>query len=260
MDRFLHESTPGSTVAAYNALAHIYDHVMRHVDYGDWFSLIQRIHMARFRHMPSICEVGAGTGTLGHMLSQAGYHYIASDASPAMCRAARAKGAPVMLCCDATGMALNASFDMVLFLYDGINYLTDLDAYARFFAESYRCLRPGGILLFDITTDYNSRRYFQDVLDHEETGTFEYIRKSRYDKKKHIQYNDFSIFIRNGPHAPHYTKYQERHVQYVFPVRDITRTIDTDRFSIIGIWDGFSFDRWKKTSERIHFCLKKNAR
>ncbi len=244
----------------YEILAGIYDHVMRHVEYSRWLQLIQHIAERYLNgRLHTILEAGAGTGTLGKMLIHTGYSWQGSDVSPGMCRAAQKKTDTQVVCAHAQSLPFQPAFDMVVFLYDGINYLPHLDAYSAFFSEAYRLLLPGGIVLFDITTEYNSLKYFYDIIDHERVGEHEYVRESWYDKKNHIQYNDFSIFISQDTHKDSYRKYRECHKQHIFTTEEIQSIIDPALFSTLGIWDDFSFRRWKKNSERIHFCLKKNT-
>ena len=53
----------------YNALAPVYDKVMRHVNYDDWVKLIKKINSTYFLDtIPRIFEIGGGTGTLGKKL------------------------------------------------------------------------------------------------------------------------------------------------------------------------------------------------
>ncbi|MBD3314309.1 MAG: methyltransferase domain-containing protein [Chitinivibrionales bacterium] len=244
------------TDTCYSALATIYDRVMSHVEYRQWYMLIGKVIK---RHlpvtMPRIFEVGGGTGILGRMLTGDGFRYIGSDLSPSMCRMARKSGLP-FICADARRLPSRGPFHMVIFLYDGINYL-EKEEYPQFFREAYRLLLPGGILLFDITTETNSRMHFVDFVDYEEFEDAFYLRHSYYEARTGIQHNKFTIFLReNGSGS--YSKHHEHHRQRVLPVSGIKSHIPTDLFSILGIWDGYSLNRYTKRSDRIHFCLRKN--
>ena len=166
-------------------------------------------------------------------------------------------GARPVVCTDARHLPLKGSFDMILFLYDGINYF-DVPDYPRFFSEIDRLLAPGGILLFDITTEANSKMHFVDFVDYEEFDDAFYLRHSFFEPRTSIQHNRFTIFLRE-PGQEGYSKYHEHHRQLVLPVNTIKKCIPTDRFSIVGIWDGYSFNRYTGRSDRIHFCLKKKG-
>ncbi|MDR0330579.1 MAG: class I SAM-dependent methyltransferase [Chitinispirillales bacterium] len=243
----------------YDALAPIYDRLMSHVEYDEWVGLIKRV-IGRYSASasPEILEMGAGTGIVGAILREKGYRYTASDLSPPMCaEAARRRGLPICAA-DARRLPFRQVFDLALFLYDGINYIMTLEDYRRLFASVCDVLRPGGLFLFDITTQENSHRHFTHYLDFEDYGDFSYARSSYFDERRSIQHNDFTIYRQSGEHPRLYEKYVETHRQKVFSVPEIERAIPKKRVEVLGIWDGFSFKKHTERSIRVHFLLRKN--
>jgi SAM-dependent methyltransferase len=243
----------------YDALAPIYDRIMNHVSYDEWFRLIGRV-IEKFLPVenPAILELGGGTGALAELLIERGYRYRGSDRCPSMCRAARRRGVR-FFCADGRSIPVKGRFDLVLFLYDGINYLPSLDDYTRLFNEVWSVLSPGGIFLFDITTEANSLHHFRNYLEFEDWGDYSYTRRSYYNKDTMRQHNDFTIFRRVAPESPLYEKHIENHSQCVFGASSIARAVPTPLFCIEGIWDGYSFRQFRPHSERIHFLLKKRG-
>jgi SAM-dependent methyltransferase len=231
---------------------------MRHVRYDEWAALIQRI-LAGYLEEPSrssILEIGAGTGTLGQRLDRLGLRYLASDKSIDMVRIARSRSLDC-LAADGRGLPFKRAFDLVLFLYDGINYLWHLSDYAHLFEQVHRCLRPSGLFLFDITTPANSSKNFSDCLECEDFLDHYYIRHSYYDSAANMQYNDFTIFRRvDGNGSTTYQRFEEAHAQRVLPVPMIEEWIPRDKFHVEGIWEGFTFHRYSRHSERVHFLLR----
>lgn len=228
---------------------------MSHVEYGEWVQLIRRtIDRHARRRVSSVFEIGAGTGILGERLRAEGFEYIGSDLSFAMCREAhrRSRGC---VCADGRALPLKRRFDLVLFLYDGINYLGARADYDALFREVRRVLEPQGLFLFDITTDANSRRYFSDFYDCEDFGDSAYIRHSYYDEVAGIQHNEFAVFHREDG-TDLFKRFDEHHVQRVLPSTTIQAWVPEDLFEIVGIWDGYGFRRGTRSSERIHFLLR----
>jgi SAM-dependent methyltransferase len=240
----------------YGALAPLYDRLMSHVDYGQWLDLIVEVvnKFLKTRKL-SILELGGGTGSLGRKLLRQGYVYTGTDISPAMCAQVPKKG-HTAICADGRAIPFKKQFDMVIFLYDGINYLPSISDYTKLFSEVSNNLIPGGLFLFDITTERNSLENFTDYMDFEELQEASFVRHSWYDKASRQQYNDFTIFARTGTHGL-YTRQSERHCQKVFPFEELAAAVPPDLFEILGIWDNFSFKRANARSERIHFLLRK---
>jgi ubiquinone/menaquinone biosynthesis C-methylase UbiE len=247
------------TFVVYDSLAPIYDRIMSHVDYEEWARLIERI-IEKFLSVqsPSILELGGGTGILSSLLINRGFRCIGSDRCFSMCSVARRRLSP-FLCADARAIPFKSKFDLICFLYDGINYLQTLEEYSYLFHETARHLSPGAFFLFDITTETNSLHHFRNYLEYEDWGDYAYIRRSYYNKEKIEQSNDITIFRRIAHDSPLYEKKIEHHCQKVFSADTIARTVPSEFFEIEGMWDGFSFHRCHSHSERIHFLLKRRA-
>jgi SAM-dependent methyltransferase len=242
----------------YDALAPMYDRLMLHVEYDEWIGLIRRV-AARYgvSREPEILEIGAGTGIVGSVLKGLGYKYFASDLSFPMCREAGAKRGLRVCAADARNLPFRKKFGMALFLYDGINYLPTADDYRKLFASVHDVLTPGGLFLFDITTRANSMNNFSDYLDFDDWGDFSYVRHSYFDPKHSTQHNDFTIHRQSANDPRYYEKFIETHRQKIFSVPEIEKAVPQKRFSIVGVWDGYTFKKYSDKSERIHFLLEK---
>jgi ubiquinone/menaquinone biosynthesis C-methylase UbiE len=249
----------------YSALAPLYDRIMAHVEYDKWVSYIKQIIASHGQTQDMrILEIGGGTGILGAMLLRQGLNYVGSDLSVAMCGLARKKGAP-FFAADARFIPIKRKefFDLVIFLYDGINYLQSINDYDKTFKEVYSFLKPHGLFLFDVTTTANSLKNFNEFVDSGDFGDHFFFRRSYFSLSEIVQYNDFTIFSKypNGPGpgcgGNFYQKFMEHHGQKVFPVSCIRNAVPQDLFNTIGMWDNFSFKRCSSRSERVHFLLRK---
>jgi SAM-dependent methyltransferase len=230
---------------------------MAHVDYDQWVGLIWRV-CKRFMSgtTPSILELGGGTGTLGKRLATEGFSYSGSDLCFEMCATAVRRQLP-FACADARRLPFKKQFGLVIFLYDGINYLLTHEEYRRLFSEVHKCLEPDGLFLFDITTQTNSLTYFVNRYECEDFDDCYCIRHSWYDRVSSVQYNDFTLFFRDKDHPDLFVKKTDHHRQKVFPGRTINELVPKSLFSIEGMWDGYTFRPASRHSERIHFLLRK---
>lgn len=232
---------------------------MNHVGYDEWVTLISKIIKKYCTvKQPSIFELGGGTGMLAKQLKTSAFSYNGSDFSFHMCKEAGKKSVP-FFCCDCRHIALKKKFNIVIFLYDSINYLQSLQDYSQLFNEVYNCLEENGLFLFDITTETNSIRHFYDYLDFEDYEDISFVRHSYYDETCSTQFNEFTIFQREQNNTNLFKKFHELHMQKIFPARSIEEIIPASKFKILGIWDDFSFRKYSHKSERIHFLLKKSG-
>jgi SAM-dependent methyltransferase len=93
-----------------------------------------------------ILDLGVGTGRTVDWLSRRASRYVALDYSEAMVGACRAAFPGVEVhACDAADLSRfdDAAFDVVVFSYNGIDYLSD-EGRARCLREIRRVLAPGG--------------------------------------------------------------------------------------------------------------------
>ncbi len=107
-----------------------------------WLSLVKR---AALDATARLLEVGCGTGNYIAMLAQEfGCAAWGIDPSPGMLSQARARGLPVeFVLGQAESLGFPAATFDLIFSVDVIHHIEDR---ARYFAEAYRVLKPGGLL------------------------------------------------------------------------------------------------------------------
>lgn len=244
---------------AYSSLAELYDSLMSYVPYQNWVEMIREIRDTySVTSNPRIFELGGGTGTLGSMLVFEEFDYIGSDLSPQMCKVAWEKGLD-FITCDCRSISLKESVDLVIFCFDGINYLHSLKDFRTCFEQVHKVLKKGGLFFFDITTKNNSITYFEDYTEAESFENGSYIRHSFFDACTDMQHNDFDIYLAVEGETNRYERFREEHMQKVFPVEEVERTVPRDLFTIEGIWGDFTLETYSPVSERVHFLLRKKG-
>jgi SAM-dependent methyltransferase len=125
---------------------------------------------ARGRDRPALLDIGCGTGTLlGDIRrAQPTWRLAGVDASAGMLAVARAKLPAIsddVLWARASLEALPfaAAFDVCTIFYDTLNHLLEADALARAFAAVAATLRPGGLLVFDITSRHGFEEWWNST-------------------------------------------------------------------------------------------------
>ena len=239
----------------YSALAPIYDHVMRHVDYRDWASYIAGLITTYKPELDSILELACGTGTLASELIkyvEADYHGL--DISPAMIREAQRKlpGIPRLSfgVDDFINLQSDRMADVVLLLYDGLNYLTEIGDLVILFKTAAEHLNEGGIFIFDHSTPANSiinSDYFEDSGKGDD---FSFYRTSKYDSEQKLHTTTFEIGFENG-------LFFEEHLQRAYKASEIMPIVDEVDLTYVDMFENFTNRPPDEKSERIHWIVQK---
>ncbi|MDR3318689.1 MAG: class I SAM-dependent methyltransferase, partial [Clostridiales bacterium] len=136
----------------FGSLAGVYDRFMYDADYDKWFAgvlgLIKSVCPTAREGLDAAC--GSGTFTL--KLADAGYRMTGSDISEEMLSEAlqKGKGRAGFIRQDLNDIRLNRPVDFITILCDGVNYVTE----GLSFRSAYDALNPGGVLIFDISSEY----------------------------------------------------------------------------------------------------------
>jgi SAM-dependent methyltransferase len=240
----------------YSILAEGYDVVMSHVDYDGWVAYIEELLYMHGGPPRSVIELGCGTGTFAHLF--ASIHdvpYLATDGSDDMIRAARRKHAeddsPVAFrTADFFDLSGLGSADLVLLLYDGLNYITQKARLPDLFRQAYDLLDPGGRFIFDQATPANSirnRAFF------EEEGTcpaFDYVRRSEFDTRTGLHTTTFEISSPKGV-------CREEHVQRPYGFSEIRDILSAGPLEIIASYPDFLLKQVDSSAERIHWVTRR---
>lgn len=243
----------------YTVLSAGYDLVMAHVDYEAWADYVSHLIDHHHPDPGRIVELGCGTGTFAIELAQLGYGgLLSTDRSRAMLdvaeRKARQAGAGVRFeQIDFRNFRLDPPADVLLLLYDGMNYLLDLDEVARLFASAHASLRDGGVFVFDQSTPTNSLQNEPFFEDRGEQDGFRYERRSRYDADTRLHTTTLDLIVRGE-------RFREEHVQRAYDMEEIRTLLLDTGFEIAAAYDGFSLDAAVERSERVHWVVNRKRR
>ncbi|MDZ7318116.1 MAG: methyltransferase domain-containing protein [candidate division KSB1 bacterium] len=241
-------------VPPYTKLALIYDDVMRFVDYRGWANYVERLIGQWRPNARTILDLACGTGNLLLQLDSRKYKRYGCDLSLDMLRVALLKGCRFPLCqADMTALPLRWSPDVIICLYDSINYLLDLELWKKSLTAIRASLNDNGIFIFDICTERNSQKYFHNYIEKERRRNYSYIRESTYDSETRIHRNTFTMNF----DAERLTTYIEYHRQFILRIDEVLALIEQSGLEMMGAYHEFTFHRANANSLRIHFVVKK---
>ncbi|MCK4590981.1 MAG: class I SAM-dependent methyltransferase [Candidatus Latescibacteria bacterium] len=245
------------TCNPYLGLAPIYDFVMRHLDYQGWADYLEQIISRLSPPGRRTLELACGTGNLTLELARRGYEVVGTDISKEMLEMAQGKtntadGPVLFRQMDMRHIEISGHFDIVLCLYDSINYLMQKREVEKVLQGVHSLLSPGGIFIFDICTETNSLRYFRDRTEKEKGKGFSYWRHSYYLRPTRIQITEFKI---NFDHQDKVLT--ELHRQRIYSLDDILQMLNQSAFTSVEFYDNQTFRPGSEDSDRIHFVLQK---
>ncbi len=242
---------------AYAKFSRYYDAMMHDVDYSAWAAYLNGF--LKQRHAETVADVACGTGSTTIRLAQSGFHMLGIDQSADMLNVAQQKAHELgmqipFICQDMTALSVHRPVDAILCCCDGVNYLTSLDDVSAFFHACHAALRPGGLLLFDISSAYKLERVIGNETFTEITDDYAYIWQNAFDSTRSLCQMDLCFFVKNDMH---YDRFSERHVQRAHTVDELTELACGSGFAVRGVYEGFCLRAPQEKSERIQFVLEK---
>lgn len=244
----------------YGKFSLLYDRLMKDVDYDGWAG-----YVAGF--IPggaSVLECACGTGEISIRLAKRGFSVTATDISDDMLLIAAEKQRSMGLAArdlrfvkmDMRRLSSHKRVDCVVSCCDGVNYLTSREDAKRFFSSAWSVLKPGGLLLFDISSRYKLSEVLGGNCFADNGKEVAYLWQNCYDVETKLVRMDLSFFVeRDGV----YDRFDETHIQRAHSVREIGSWLNEAGFE----YEAYSFLTLKKpgeTDERIQFAAIKTDR
>jgi Methyltransferase domain len=237
-------------VKAYSALAGVYSHLMRSIDYPGWADYIFDISSEIKKDRILALELAGGVGTLAKLLSTRFAGMIICDLSTGMLLQIENNECP-RVCCDMSSLPFRKYFDFVYSAFDSVNYLLTKERFVNMLNSVSYCLNKEGIFTFDVSLEKNSLRYQRYLNRKGIYNKVKYIQKSRYNEKTRIHTNQFDITLKDG------TSVREIHKQKIFSFEDYFRFIDDTDLYVHKCFVAFSRKDADEETERAQFILKK---
>ncbi|OPZ82879.1 MAG: Ubiquinone/menaquinone biosynthesis C-methyltransferase UbiE [bacterium ADurb.Bin429] len=242
----------------FDKVAPYYDEIMSVVPYHQWVQYLRRL-FKRFGWKPRrILDLATGTGTVALLLAEHGYRITGVDLSEPMLTIARRKAAEAgvgdvtFLCQDATRLDLPPSFDVVISLFDSLNYILTSKGLRDAFASVYRALTPGGGFIFDLNSEFTLEHnlFSQDNL-WDADADVKHVWKARYNAHTRIATVEMLFYLPNGG------VFREIHLERAHRHTDVITFLRQAGFEFLDAYDAYTFLPAGKRSERIFYVARK---
>ena len=244
-------------MAAYEAFAEVYDALMDDYDYPAWADYYLAV-MKRCGVVPErICDCACGTGSMSVQFALRGVGVTGVDISGKMLEHAQAKarlnGVQVMFVQeDMCALKLPRPVDALTCACDGVNYLLDDARLNAFFHQAYAMLRPGGVLVFDISSAYKLEHVLGDGFFGEERDEVAYLWSNHFDAKARTVDMDITFFVRMPQGL--YRRFAENHVQKAHESAHLCQLLSENGFRNICVYGDRTFEDPAPEAQRIHIA------
>lgn len=249
-------------MAQYSRFAAFYDMFMDDVDYDGWAKYIAELIG---KPCSTVLECGCGTGEITLRLKKLGFDITGSDISHDMLEVAsekaRRNGLRIpFVRMDMRFITLHRQADCVIAPCDCVNYLTTKKACVEFFRSAYSVIKPGGLLIFDISSRHKLRSILGENTFSDSRENAAYIWRNNYDQERKLLEMELEFFVRAGASpggAPLYERFSETHIQRAHSEQEIRAWLEGAGFKVKSVFEAFKFIPPKEVCERLQFVAEK---
>ncbi len=232
----------------YEEIATSYDYILRHVDYEKWYKYLKTIMLAYAENPKTVLELGCGTGKFGAKFSAQGYETYGLDISMNMLRVAKTRAFRNfrILRADMKTFKLKKTMDFIFCVHDALNYQLSLEGVREIFQNIKHVMHEKSIFFFDITTEYNVKRFFENKTSTYKNKGEEVEWSNTYDDEEKIITSNF-VINRGGEIS------KESHQQKMYSIEEISAILREENFKILEIFCDYSFEPPDKEAVMINF-------
>lgn len=241
----------------YQAFAELYDELMNDVDYESWADYYTRLLSIYGIRGGKICECACGTGSLTVPLYRRGFQMTGVDLSQEMLWQAAQKSRKQGIAIpyvrqDMRALNLHRPMDAVLATCDGVNYLTTEEDLLSFFRAAYRAVRPGGALIFDVSTPYKLKYILCNGLLGEDREDITYLWQNTWHEKRQTVELDLTFFVKDADGR--YRRIDERQHQRAWEQKTLKETLWHAGFRAVSLYGDFSLEAAGEQNQRWHIA------
>ena len=219
-------------VPLYSAFAGVYDATMHEVPYKKWSNYIKTfLKEKKINSSSKILEAACGTGSLLKLLQDDFPATIGIDKSLDMLKLAGKKSFLPLVQGDVRNLPFPSHlFDAALTVHDSINYLRTENDLSLHFHEISRVLKPGGIYIFDISSELNVIQNYHERVFNEEHSGINFSWKNTYDP---VNKEIISILEFSESESKDKKKSCEIHIQKIYTEEMILKKAHSAGFQLL---------------------------
>ncbi len=203
-----------------------------------------------------LLDMGCGTGNLTVRLAKAGFRVIGQDASEEMLSFAAQKSSEVLWICQSmTETELGEPVDVIVSTLDSVNHLparSDIDDCFRRTSEN---LKPGGIFVFDVNTEYKHREVLgNNTFVYDVDGVY-CVWQNEYSAEDNRVSIELDLFFEEEDGS--YTRGFEEFSEIALPNSEYLSLLENAGFEIAEVYEYLTHDPPKEKSEKLLIAARK---
>ncbi|MBM3472966.1 MAG: class I SAM-dependent methyltransferase [Armatimonadetes bacterium] len=241
---------------SFGAIGPYYDVLMCNVPYRSWVDYVQRL-LDRFdAHPQTVLDLACGTGMVGAEIARRGCPRVFGvDLSEGMARVAAEEGRLRVAVQDARALGLRSeSLDLVVCLYDSLNYILEPSGLSACFRGVHGSLKPGGLFIFDLNTirALALNLFTQDNM--RSSDPLAYSWRSDWDAKSRLC--TVRMWFRWADDNET-REFVEVHRQRGYADDEVQDLLREAGFEILAVYDAYSFERLHSRSTRAFYVARR---
>ena len=239
---------------AYSALAPHYEKLVSNCDYEQWSQyLFKKLNF--YAKGKTGCDCACGSGYFTRFLKKSGFDVYGVDYSQDMLVEAKRLSMEERIPVDFTMQDIKKfksfkKLDFITVINDGLNYL-NASGVKSALKSFYSSLNKGGVLLFDISSEYKLKEVIGNNLFGEDTDDVTYMWFNTCDGQSVKM--ELTFFVRQDDK---YIRQDESHLQYIHSKGDIVDCLEKVGFEVVEVTGEYG-EPLKPDSHRIHFIAIK---
>jgi len=246
----------------YQGFAEIYDDLMKDVNYESWADYYTRLLSIYGIRGGKLCECACGTGAFTLLLHRRGFQMTGVDLSREMlwqaAQKARKQGIAIpFVQQDMKALNLHKPVDGVLCTCDGVNYLLTEEDLLSFFRSARRNLKPGGALIFDVSTPHKLRDVLCAGLMCEDREDITYIWANRWHEKRRLVDLDLCFFLREEDGR--YRRMEEHQQQRAWEAQELKDILWHAGFRAVCLYGETTLNPARPENQRWHVAATNPA-
>lgn len=240
----------------FDKVAPYYDMLMSSVPYRHWVDYVERLIALAGAPVQRVLDLACGTGMVGAEMLRRGYKVIGVDLSEPMVRlCARQDPSLPAVVMDATALGLRREyFDLVVCLYDSLNYILDPEGLRQGFRRMQETLQPGGLFIGDFNTPRALRIGLFTQNNLRSRSPMQYQWEAHWNEAERLCRVDM-WFRWQGAGGP--VEFEETHYQRAYEESEVRSWLGEAGFAEVQSYDAYTLHPVRPLSDRMFFVAQK---